>query len=230
MAAPIPPTTPYPAVPANPDVCKVEKLDVQKAQLIYDQAKTNYDRIKRLFDQGAASAAEVRAAETALANAAIALSNAKYAEAACRNNKGNDPNKVCIGLSLELNRLIDELAQRQELERIARANYDAVLQAASHGAASPEEVESAKLAWQLAQIERQKVEQKIADQRDAIAANPACRDFPSERPTPTSTTPPTTTQPTSTQPTTTPPTTQPTTPPDPSSSVIPTSGTVIAAQ
>lgn len=198
VAAPIAPPTPYPNVPANADVCKVEKLEIQKQQAKYDLAKGNYDRTKQLYDRGSASAEQLRTDEAALHNAAIALNNAKYAEAACRNNKGNDPKKACIGLSLELNRLTDELPLRQELERIARANYDMMLNLARQGTASAEQVATAKAAWEVAQAERQQVQQKIIDQREAIAANPACRDYPSERPTPTSTTVPPSSSPTST--------------------------------
>jgi outer membrane protein TolC len=190
VAAPIAPTTPYPEVPANADVCKVEKLEIQKQQAKYDLAKGNYDRTKRAYDSGSASIEQLRTDEAALHNATIALNNAKYAEAACRNNKGNDPKKVCIGLSLELNRLIDELALRVQLEAIARANYDSVLALAQKGVASAEQVATAKAAWEVAQAERQQAEQKITDQREAITANPACRDYPSERPAPTSTTTP----------------------------------------
>jgi tetratricopeptide (TPR) repeat protein len=222
VAAPIPPTAPYPDVPANADVCKVEKLEIQKQQAKYDLAKGNYDRTLALYQRGSASIEEVENAEAAVHNAEIALSNAKYAEAACRNKLGNDPKKACIDLSLELNRLIDELAIRKELERLARNAYDRALNLARTGAISAEQLAAAKTAWQVAVIERQQVEQKITDQRAAIAANPACRDYPSERPTPTSTTP---TTPTS--PTTTPTSPSPTTPtsPDPTtpSSPSPTS-------
>jgi Outer membrane efflux protein len=236
MATPVPPTSPYPNVPANPDVCKVEKIDVQKAQLNYDQAKADYERIKRLYERGAASISEVRNAERAMANTALALNNAKYAEAKCRNNLGADPKKACVDLSLELNRLIDELAQRQQLEAFARADYDAQLELQRRGATTPAAVEQARLAWQQAQLDRQRVEQQIADQRAKIAANPACRDFPSERPTPTSTTPPTSTPPSSTPPTSTPPSSTPptstpptSTPPtsSPTSTTPPISTTVI---
>ncbi|GAA1303979.1 hypothetical protein [Saccharothrix xinjiangensis] len=221
LAAPVPPTTPYPQVPPNAGACLVEKMEVDKQQLLHDQAKRHYDRIKALFDRNAASASELRAAEKALHQAAIALNNAKYAEAACRNGLGNDPKKECVSLSLELNRLLDELALRQELERLAKAHYDAMLRLADSGAVSREELDRAKTAWEVAQLERQQVEQRIADAKKQLADKPGCKDYPSIRPTPTSTTIPTptatpttpgsTTYPTSTVPTSTTPSTTPNT-------------------
>jgi hypothetical protein len=120
LAAPITPTTPYPAVPANADVCLVEKLEIQRQQAEFDTAMREYDRIRSLYPRSA-SASELRAAERAVHLAGIRLNNAKYAEAACRNNLGNDANKACIALALELNRLIDEApADRAAHHRPAR--------------------------------------------------------------------------------------------------------------
>jgi hypothetical protein len=199
MAAPISPTTPYPNVPANADVCRVEKLEIQRQQLEYDAAAREYERTRLLYERRAASASELRAAERAAHLAGIRLNAAKYAEAACRNNLGNDANKACITLALELNRLIDELPMRRELERLATADYDAAVRAGA--AVSPAERERLQLAAQVATIERQQTEQRITDQRARIRATPACRDYPSERPAPapTSTSMPTSTStPTST--------------------------------
>lgn len=226
MAGPMAPTAPYPSVPANPDVCLVEKLEIQRQQLEYDAAVREYNRTRALYERNAASASELRAAERAVHLAGIRLNNAKYAEAACRNNLRNDPDKACITLALELNRLIDELPMRRELERLARADYDAAVRAGS--AVAPAELERLRLAAQVATIERQQAEQRIVDQRARIAANPACRGFPAERPapTPTSTTAPTstptpTTAPTSTPaPTTTSPAPTSTTAPIPTTSLI----------
>jgi hypothetical protein len=190
LAAPITPTTPYPAVPANADVCLVEKLEIQRQQAEFDTAMREYDRIRSLYPRSA-SASELRAAERAVHLAGIRLNNAKYAEAACRNNLGNDANKACIALALELNRLIDELPMRRELERLAIADYDAAVQAGS--AVSPSELDRLRLAAQVATIERQQTEQRITDQRARIAADPACRDYPVDRPAPTPTTTPTST-------------------------------------
>jgi hypothetical protein len=223
LAAPVPPTTPYPQVPPNGNACLVEKMEVDKQQLLHDQARRHYDRIKALFDRNAASASDLRAAERALHQAAIALNNAKYAEAGCRNALGDDPKKECVSLSLELNRLLDELAPRQELERLAKAHYDAMQRLADSGAVSREELDRAKTAWEVAKLERQQVEQRIADAGKRLADEPACEGYPSTRPTPTSTTVPSptatpttpgsTTYPTSTVPSTTYPTsTVPSTP------------------
>ena len=203
LAAPITPTDPYPNVPANPDVCQVEKLEIQKAQNEYNTAKDDYARVLELWRRGSAAIGDVRAADRAVQLAGIKLNNAKYAEAKCRNEKGNDPKKVCIDLSLELNRLTDELAMRKVLEQLASDDYAAGLELARKGAISPSDLAKLKLAYDNAVLDRKQVEQKIKDQKAAIAANPACTDYPSERPTPTSTTP---TSPTSTTPSTTAPT------------------------
>ncbi|MFE2752721.1 hypothetical protein ACFXGA_12065 [Actinosynnema sp. NPDC059335] len=226
FAAPVPPTTPYPAVPADARACLVEKLEIDKQQLLHDQALRHYERIKALHENNAASAGELRAAEQALHQAAIALNNAKYAEAACRNNLGNDPKKECVALSLELNRLLDELALRQELERLAKAHYDAVLALANSGAASREELDRAKTAWEVAKVERQQVEQRITDAKKKLADNPACKDYPSVRPTPTPTSTPTS-APTTTSGAPTPTTTSGA--PTSSSTVVPTPTTATPA-
>lgn len=209
LAAPPVPTTPYPAVPANADVCKVEKLEIQKKQVEYDYAKKVYDKALTAYNRGAGSLGAVQQAEIALDQAAIALNNAKYAETACRNDKGNAADKVCVALALELNRLLDELAQRQEIERLTKALYDAAVEQVRRGAGSSDEVDLAEKNWKVAQLDRQQVEQKIADQRAKIAATPACKDYPVERPMPTSVSPEPTS--TSTEPITTGPPTPTTT-------------------
>jgi hypothetical protein len=215
LAAPSTPITPYPTVPANADACKVEKLEIQKKQLEYDYTKKVYDRAKAAFDRGVGSAVALYQAELALNQALIALNNAKYAESACRNDKSNAADKICVGLALELNRLIDELALRQEVERLTKAIYDIAADAVRRGAGSPEDAELAEKNWKVAQLDRQQVEQKIADQRAKIAATPACKDYPFDRPTPTSITPPTTGTSTTIVPTEPTFTTQPTTEPIP---------------
>jgi hypothetical protein len=194
LAAPPVPTTPYPDVPANADACKVEKLEIQKKQVEYDYAKKVYDKALAAYNRGAGALGAVQQAEIALDQASIALTNARYAEAACRNDKGNAADKVCVGLALELNRLVDELAQRQEIERLTKALYDAAVEAVNSGGGSSDEVDLAEKNWKVAKLDRQQVEQKIADQRAKIAATPACKDYPVDRPMPTSVSPePTTT-------------------------------------
>src|SRR5689334_11653513 len=96
LAGPAVPRTPYPDVPANADVCKVEKLEIQKKQVEYDYAKKVYDRALANYNKGSGSLGAVQQAEVALDQATIALNNAKYAEAACRNDKGNAADKVCV--------------------------------------------------------------------------------------------------------------------------------------
>jgi hypothetical protein len=182
LAAPVTPTTVYPDVPANPDVCRVEKLEIQRQQLEFDEARATYDRLQRQAGMGAASTSELRAAEVALHQAGIRLNAAKYAEAACRNNLGNNANKACVTLALELNRLVDELALRREIERLAAAEFADGNRQAERGTISPADLGRLRLAAQIATIERQQTEQRIIDQRRRIAETPACRGFPAERP------------------------------------------------
>lgn len=184
-AAPLTPTTPYPAVPANANVCKVEKLEVEKWQVDYDFAKRAYDRGVRLGR--AISSEELRARERAVHQAAIKLNAAKYAEAACRNDKGADRNKACIALALELNKLVDELGLVQSLESLAAADYDMARRLWASRSIALEELEKFERAYRIAVIERRQAQQRIADQRDKIRNTPACRDYPVDRPSPTST-------------------------------------------
>ncbi|MCC8247631.1 hypothetical protein, partial [Saccharothrix luteola] len=115
-----------------------------------------------------------------------------------------------VTLSLELNRLLDELAHRRELERLAKDEYDAALKLAGSGVISREELERLKTAWEVVKIEREQVEQRTTDTKKQFADNPVCKDYPSLRPTPTSTptTTPSTTPPSTTTMTTMPSTTQ----------------------
>ncbi|WP_047150887.1 efflux RND transporter periplasmic adaptor subunit [Aneurinibacillus tyrosinisolvens] len=56
------------------------KLDFQKANQAFTDAKTNRDRMKQLFDQGAASQVQVDQAETAYVNAQAAYQGAQIAQ------------------------------------------------------------------------------------------------------------------------------------------------------
>lgn len=160
------PTTPYPPVPSNPDRCQPERILVAQAQLRYNAALEHYQRVLALFARGAASEAEVRAAREALDRAALALTDARYAEAVCQNNAANPGNPdVCVNLNLELNRLLDELALTKDLEAIAKANYEAAKRAFDKGAISPEELRQAELAYELAKLQTQLIQARIEEAR-----------------------------------------------------------------
>jgi outer membrane protein TolC len=175
--------------------------------LAYNQAVADYNRTLQLFNRGAAAAQDVRNAQGKVDTAAIALNTAKYAEATCQNNAANPANKDCVNLSLELNRLIDELAITQDQEAIAKANYDAATILFNKNAISAQEYQQIKTAYDTAKLQTQLIQQQITDQRaKTTAAN--CKNVDRPAPPPTSTTPaPTSTTP---APTSTPTTTSPT--------------------
>ena len=180
----IAPTTVYPSVPTDPNVCQAERLAVQQAQAAYDTAVTNYNRDLRLYNQRAVAAATLRATERTMHLAGISLNNAKYTEAKCQNNNGNDPDKVCIDLALELNRMLDELPLRQQLEQLADADYLMARTLAQSNAISAEELAAYRLAYETAVSNRQQLEARIQQQRTTIANTPACVNYQSERPAP----------------------------------------------
>ncbi|MBM7082991.1 MULTISPECIES: hypothetical protein [Micromonospora] len=185
-AAPVAPTTPYPSVPINPNVCKAEKIKVDQAKLLHDQAVASYNRVLQLFNRGAASAQELRDAQKAVDQAALALNNARYAEATCQNNAANPADRNCVNLTLELNRLIDELAITKDLEALAKAHFDAATRLFQSGAMSVEEYQKIKTAYDVAKLQTALIEQLIADQRARTTAA-GCRNV--DRPTPTPSSP-----------------------------------------
>ncbi|MET8161274.1 hypothetical protein ABZT47_33365 [Sphaerisporangium sp. NPDC005289] len=180
VAAPLPPKDPYPAVKIDPAICKVEALRVKKAQIRRDFAAKRYDRAEEALNKGVGSRDDFRKAETELAKRDIELTDAKYAEASCQLNKGARPKQSCEAMALELNRLLDQLANRKKLEAAAKEAYEKAKTAP--GGFGVEQLESLDEAARIAEVERQETEQGIQDQRDLIKADPACKDFPSERP------------------------------------------------
>ena len=207
------PTTPYPPVASNPDKCKVERIQVAQAQLNYDSALENYRRILELYSRGAASASEVRSARESLDRAALALTNARYAEATCQNNAKPNPDN-CVNLNLELNRLLDELAITKDLEAIAKENYESAKRAYDQGALSAEEMRRAQLAYEQAKLQTQLIEAKIEEARKRLQdARCEVKERPLPTPTPSGTNTPAPSP--STGPSTSPsgPTTSPSSPP-----------------
>lgn len=207
-AAPVPPTTPFPDVPANATVCLDQKDNIARQQIMYTYAKAAYDRSNKGNNAGVGAQAELRAAERALHLVEIALNQANYDEAACRNDQGNAANKACIALALQYNRLIDEAPIRAALEALAKADYDAAVANQAAGVGDQDTVDRTKRDWDLAKLDTRQNTRWTGEARTKITGNPACQGFsfdrpqpaPPPRPVPTSTTPPTETA------TTTPPT------------------------
>jgi hypothetical protein len=182
VADPIAPTTPYPAPVADAPTCEAKRLAVQEAQADYKYAKSMYDLEKEVFDSGTGSPADLWVAERELQLASITLNEAKYAEVACRNEKGNAADKVCVGLALQLNKLIDELPMRKALESGAKAQYNRVVGGRAAGVEGKKALAAATRDAEKFEAARKRVEQEIADLRDAIKKNPACAKFDPERP------------------------------------------------
>jgi hypothetical protein len=198
-ADPVPPTTPFPDVPANATVCLDQKDNIERQQINYTYAKAAYDRANKGVNAGAAAQAQLRTAERALHLVEIALNQANYDEAACRNDLGNAANKVCIALALQYNRLVDEAPIRAALEALAKADYDAAVAAQAGGAGDQDTVDLTKRDWDLAKLDTRQNTRWTGEARTKITGNPACQGFgfqrpqpaPPPRPVPVSTTPPT---------------------------------------
>jgi hypothetical protein len=163
-------TTPYPNVPINGAVCQAEAIRVQQAQNTYNNAMANYTRTLQVYRRGAASAYELRTDQAAVDAAGIALNDAKYAQATCQNNAANPANKNCVNLTLELNRLIDNLAYTRDLQGIATANYDMARRLYARSAMSLQEFQSFQTAYQNAVLQTQLIQQLITDQRARTTA------------------------------------------------------------
>jgi len=164
------PTTPYPNVAINPAVCQAQAIQVQQAQNTYNNALANYDRTLQLYRRNAASAYQLRTDQAAVDAAGIALNDAKYAQATCQNNAAAPADRNCINLTLELNRLIDNLAYTQDLQGIATANYQMAQRLYAQRAMSLQEFQSFQTAYQNAVLQTQLVQQQITDQRARTTA------------------------------------------------------------
>ena len=164
------PTTPYPNVAINPAVCLAQAIQVQQAQNTYNNALANYNRTLQLYRQNAASAYQLRTDQAAVDAAGIAWNDAKYAQATCQNNAAAPADRNCINLTLELNRLIDNLAYVQDLQGIATANYQMAQRLYAQRAMSLQEYQSFQTAYQNAVLQTQLVQQQITDQRARTTA------------------------------------------------------------
>jgi hypothetical protein len=163
-------TTPYPNVPINAAVCQAQAIQVQQAQNTYNNALANYNRTLQLYRRNAASAYQLRTDQAAVDTAGIALNDAKYAQATCQNNAAGPANQNCVNLTLELNRLIDNLAYTQDLQGIATANYEMARRLYAQRAMSLQEFQSFQTAYQNAVLQTQLVQQQITDQRARTTA------------------------------------------------------------
>ncbi len=201
VAAPVPSTTPFPNPPADAAVCLDEKDGIARQEINLRYAKAEYDRAVQRAGGGVGAQLDLIAKERALHVAAIALNKAKYDEAKCRNGLGNAADKACIALALEYNRLIDEAAIKVELEKLAKADYDAAVFARNLGVGDAETVDRTLRDWDLAKLDVTTVNRHVTEARKKITDNPACRSFTFERPQlapPPRKVPPSTPQPTET--------------------------------
>ncbi len=163
-------TTPYPNVPINGTVCQAEAIRVQQAQNTYNTALANYNRTLQVYRRNAASAYELRTDQAAVDAAGIALNDAKYAQATCQNNAAAPANRNCVNLTLELNRLIDNLAYTRDLQGIATANYQMAQRVYAQHAMGLQEFQSFQTAYQNAVLQTQLIQQLITDQRARTTA------------------------------------------------------------
>ncbi len=188
------PTSPYPNVPINPKVCKVQAADVKAAQAAYNEALANYKSWLNLFNRTppAASRYQLNTAQQALDKAVIALDNARYAQATCQNNAANPKDKVCVNLALELNRLLDELPVTQDLQAIAADNLNMALKLWAYvpPRISATALNADKAAYAAAVAATEKLEAQIENQEKAVS-EAGCKNAVRPKPTPTksSTTP-----------------------------------------
>jgi hypothetical protein len=169
-AAPIPPTAPYPAPPANAPQCRPENRAVAAAQAEYDPAVRTYTRAKRVWDEGGGIAyQDVQKAELALHKAGIELNKKKYAEATCR-FKGTPTATVCDTLGLQLNEVIDELAIRLRVEQVSNELWRQAYDAYWSSAGSADDLDKAAAAAGVAKAERERVEAVIQRTRGLLIA------------------------------------------------------------
>ncbi len=180
------PTTPYPGVPINKNVCKPQATQVAQAQTLYNLALKQYNRELNLFNRQppAISRFELNNARKALDNAVIALDKAEYAQATCQNNKANPKDKNCINLALQLNQLLDQLPVTQDLQAIAYDNYVMAWKLFNQHKMSEAEYETYEAAYKLAKLQTQLLQEQIADQKEEVA-KAGCKDAVRPTPTPT---------------------------------------------
>jgi hypothetical protein len=164
-AAPPDPTTPYPSVAIDVNVCKTAGLKVAKAQLAYNQAVSNYNYAVAQLNKNVGSIADVRAKQTAADNAGIVLNDLNYAQATCQNNAANPDNKACKNFALELNRLLDKLAITQDLQAIAQANYNDATTSFKNFLISANDYEQITTTYKMAVLQTQIEQQEITDLR-----------------------------------------------------------------
>jgi len=178
LAGPINPTQPYPNVPNNPDACKAKQI-LRSAQSVYDVRVKHYNRAMQ--GETTVTEDEKRRLRKEMNEAGIALNTAKYDLAKCQNNPARPANKDCVDLALELNRLLDELPLKEDLEKGAKEAVEAAKPLLARRAISLESYELLVLAATLATDQVELTKQLIADQRAAILAE-NCKD--TERPAP----------------------------------------------
>lgn len=175
-AAPPTPTTTYPAVPINANVCQAQALKVTQAQNTYNTALGVYNRAVQALNAGVGSQMEVLTTQQALDNATIALNDANYAQATCQNTAANPANANCITLTLEFNRLTDDLVATQDLEAVAKGISTIDTNGFNQGVVSKAEYQAALAAYQSAQAQTKLVQTQIATALTA-ATNAGCKNI-----------------------------------------------------
>jgi hypothetical protein len=132
VPAPVPPATVNPAVTIDPVATRNCRdaagtrlsTKLALAQSAYDAALLAYQARLALRQVGTIGDLELAPALIELAQATIALNNAKFELAACQTKGGGDPKKDCTALLLELNRVAALIAQRQLVVDATKLQYD----------------------------------------------------------------------------------------------------------
>jgi hypothetical protein len=175
-AAPPTPTTTYPAVPIIANACPAQAIKVTQAQNTYNNALAVYNRAVQALNAGVGSQMEVLTTQQALDNATIALNDANYAQATCQNTTANPANANCVTLTLEFNRLTDDLAVTQDLEAVAKAISTIDTNGYNQGVVSKAEYEAALTAYQNAQAQTKLVQVQLTAAQTA-ATNAGCKNI-----------------------------------------------------
>jgi hypothetical protein len=170
----------YPEVAADTTVCIAEKTAMDVADLEYQKLVRKWRRDLAANQKNkSVSDEDVRKAARKMYEAGIKLIELKYAEAKCRLKAGNDAQKVCKALVLDLHAMLDALPMRKELVALAEADWNAVK---DNPKIPAEERDEAETNLKIAKRLLKGLEDLIADKRKEIAAEPACKGFPVERP------------------------------------------------
>jgi hypothetical protein len=172
---PIPPVAVRPDIALDPAVtgaCR-DAADIRLttklalAQNAYNTAQRIYDVTFTNFGIGTVYVQDLALALIDLGQTTTALNNVKYELAKCQVRAGAGPNKDCVLLSLELNRVADLLAQRQLIVDAAKRYYDAIKVKVDIGSLPPQALVPAVRKWEDAKTMLKDAQQ---DERDVHTA------------------------------------------------------------